>query len=95
MAECTGATLAAGVNCQLPGGAVYMLFLKLAAYLKCPATFIFVFDGPGRPDIKRGHAVRHVPLQWDYLARTLIRYFGYYIHDVRKIGALQDCKYLN
>lgn len=83
MAECTGATLAAGVNGQFSGGALHIFFTKLCVYLTYPATFIFVFDGRGRPAVKRGHAVRNVPLHWEPHARVLIQSFGFHVHDVR------------
>ncbi len=83
MAECTGATLAAGIHNQFTGGALYILFTKLSVYIQDPAEYIFIFDGPGRPPVKRGHAVRHKPLHWEPLARVLIRNFGFYVHNVR------------
>ena len=88
MAECTAATLAAGVNGQLPGGGLYIFFNKLAAYLKCPLTLIFVFDGPGHPEIKRGKKVRDILPWWTDRAKDLIRYFGYHVHEVCKIFLL-------
>ena len=85
MAECTAATLAAGVNGQLPGGGLYILFNKLAAYLKCAVVLVFVFDGPERPAIKRGKKVKDVLPCWTDQAKDLIRYFGYYVHQVIKL----------
>jgi hypothetical protein len=73
MAECTAATLAPGVNGQLPGGVC--IFYKLAAYLKCAVDFIFVFDGPERPAIKHGKQVKNAPPWWTDQAKYLVHYF--------------------
>lgn len=82
MGECVGATFTAGIHGQTAGGALKNLFLKLSAFSKCPATFIFVLEGKGRPAIKRGHAVKHKPLFWEPAARALIGHYGFHTHDV-------------
>jgi hypothetical protein len=84
MAECTAATLAPGVNGQLPGGCLYILFNKLAAYLKCAVVFVFVFDGLERPAIKCGKQVKNALPWWTDQAKDLVCYFGYYIHQASK-----------
>lgn len=65
------------------GDEICGLFNKLAGFLKCPATFIFVYDGPGRPKVKRGHRVIQKEPRWTKASKILIRYFGYYSWDVR------------
>jgi len=82
MGECIGGTRAAGVNSQHPGGALYTLFKRLAGYNKMPVRLVFVFDGPGRPSLKRGHQVVDRKLPWIEPAQKLIQYFGYHIHQV-------------
>jgi hypothetical protein len=90
MAECTAATLTAGVNGQLPGGGLFIFFNKLAAYLKCAVTLVFVFDGPERPAFKRGKNVRHLSPWWTDRAKDLIHYFGYHIHQVNSTLVLSS-----
>ncbi|KAF9474954.1 PIN domain-like protein [Pholiota conissans] len=62
-------------------GSLIILFNKLAKYLSIPATFIFVFDGPERPKIKRSHEVRTAVLRWTQTVQNLVRYFGYHVHQ--------------
>lgn len=82
MAECQSASVAAGTHGDLTGGAIRFFFNKMAIYLKSPATFVFVFDGPGRPGIKRGHHVRVSEPRWHRSIRRLIPFLGQHIHDV-------------
>ncbi|KAJ3488774.1 hypothetical protein NLJ89_g11583 [Agrocybe chaxingu] len=79
MDECVAATMAQGVNGQLPGGPLYIFFHKLVAYLEVPATFVFVFDGPKRPATKRGRQVRH-QVWWGTVVEELILAFGFRVH---------------
>ena len=64
---------------------VYIFFNKLAAYLNCAVSFVFVFGGPERPPIKRGKKVRDVLPWWTDRAKDLIHYFGYHVHQVSQI----------
>ena len=59
------------------------LFLKLAHMLNSCAVPVFVFDGPDRPSMKRGHHVRDLPplLKTDF--ERLIDAFGFFSHQVR------------
>jgi Holliday junction resolvase YEN1 len=59
------------------------LFFRLAHLLRYPITPIFVFDGPERPDFKRGTTVKKKE-HWvvKYLIE-LIKDFRYKFHMVR------------
>ena len=60
------------------------LFYRLAAILAMPAHVVFMFDGPGRPQVKRGKQVRG---RSHWLARPfqeLIDAFGFQWHEVRE-----------
>ncbi|KAN0075204.1 PIN domain-like protein [Tylopilus felleus] len=57
------------------------LFYRLAAILAMPAHVVFMFDGPGRPQVKRGKQVRG---RSHWLARPfqeLIDAFGFQWHE--------------
>lgn len=82
MAECEGAAKVPGVHNRLPGGGLYIFYTKLTAFLKSPATLVFVFDGEGRPKMKRSHKVGGSLPWWVHAAKDLIFYFGYYSHQV-------------
>ncbi|PPQ81244.1 hypothetical protein CVT24_009531, partial [Panaeolus cyanescens] len=77
--ECVAAAHARSVNGHLPGGMLYTLFHKLVKFLDVPATFLFVFDGPDRPKIKRGKQVRH-QIWWAAIVENLIQAFGFKTH---------------
>ncbi|KAF9031577.1 PIN domain-like protein [Panaeolus papilionaceus] len=79
MDECIAATMPQGVNGRLPGGPLYVFFHKLVAFLHVRATFVFVFDGPAQPKIKRGHQVRHNSW-WEGIVEELIVNFGFRAH---------------
>ncbi|KAJ7755955.1 PIN domain-like protein, partial [Mycena metata] len=57
------------------------LFSQLRNFLLAPATMLFVFDGPGRPDIKRGTKVVHRPRGLTDCLKRMITNFGYYFYD--------------
>jgi hypothetical protein len=82
MAECEGAAKVPGVSSRLPGGGLYIFYTKLTAYLKSPVTLVFVFDGDGRPGIKRSRKVVGRAPWWIDVAQELIVYFGYNSHQV-------------
>lgn len=83
MAECTAGAIASGINRQPAGGGLYLFFLRLMTYLRSPVSIIFVFDGPNRPRVKRGHQVQHAPPWWADAARQLIEIVGWQVHEVR------------
>jgi hypothetical protein len=58
------------------------LFFKLCRYLKTPVTFIFAFDGPRRPEVKRGRRVKRQDPELIEASKQLIDMFGFYCHQV-------------
>jgi hypothetical protein len=75
---------AAGVFYQgIPGQklALEKIFYQLCNLSLAPVTLVFVFDGPGRPSIKRGTRVISRPL-WlvDHL-KKMIMYFVFHFYD--------------
>lgn len=59
------------------------LFFRLCHLLRVPITPIFVFDGPRRPEEKRGHLVKSSqPLWITSYVKTLIRAFGFQFYEV-------------
>ncbi|KAF4621766.1 hypothetical protein D9613_012163 [Agrocybe pediades] len=80
MAECIGATFAAGVNGQFEGGALRLLFNRLCQLASLPVTLVFVYDGAGRPSIKNEHSVVDSPLWWVNHSKVLVQAFGYHVH---------------
>ncbi|KAF4621807.1 hypothetical protein D9613_012189 [Agrocybe pediades] len=81
MAECTGATFAAGVNGQFEGGALRLLFNRLCQLASLLVTLVFVYDGAGRPSIKNEHSVVDSPLWWVNHSKVLVQAFGYHVHE--------------
>ncbi|KAF7983636.1 hypothetical protein HWV62_20576 [Athelia sp. TMB] len=61
-----------GQNAVLQG-----LFWRLCHLLSMPVVSVFVFDGPGRPDVKRGKNVRGTPHWMTAGAQSLIKAFGF------------------
>ncbi|KAK7013859.1 PIN domain-like protein [Favolaschia claudopus] len=60
-----------------------MFFFKLAQWSRAPLVLVFVFDGFGRPLIKRGKQVLAQPQQLVEGCKAAIEAFGYYHHQVR------------
>jgi Holliday junction resolvase YEN1 len=58
------------------------LFYKLAHLLKSCVVPVFVFDGPGRPAIKRNRLVRQNAHWLTEDLREMIDAFGFYSHQV-------------
>ncbi|PPR00575.1 hypothetical protein CVT24_005460 [Panaeolus cyanescens] len=56
---------------------VHHLWKVLKPFVR--ATFVFVFDGPGRPNIKRGRQVRPY-VWWTHVVEELIHAFGFSLH---------------
>ena len=84
MGECTGATLAAGVNGQFHGGSLAVLNTGFSGLLKIPAAFICVYDGAGRLDEKRGVMVIKRAQYWEKPSKELARLYGYHFHEVSR-----------
>lgn len=71
VARMENATLPA---CPAPGGQLGQFFILLACiFLKCPATFTFVFPNRNRPIIKRSR-YSAVP-EWNGIVREIISLF--------------------
>uniref|UniRef100_A0A8H8CI32 XPG-I domain-containing protein n=1 Tax=Psilocybe cubensis TaxID=181762 RepID=A0A8H8CI32_PSICU len=82
MSECVAALQGPTISGQFYGGALHILFMKMCEFIKYPLTLVFVYDGPGRPLIKRGTNVRvnQSPF-WTNPSKDIIRAFGYHIHQ--------------
>lgn len=61
-----------GQNAVLQG-----LFWRLSHLLSIPVAVVFVFDGPNRPEVKRGKVVRGTPHWMSAGAQSLIKAFGF------------------
>lgn len=61
------------------------LFHRLAHYLKYGIILIFIFDGPGRPSVKRGKKVGSKPHWLTQGFQELITAFGYHIFTVSSV----------
>ncbi|KAJ7184125.1 PIN domain-like protein [Mycena filopes] len=75
---------AAGVfNPGLPGEKLVLqkLFYQLCQLSLAPLTIVFVFDGPGRPPIKRGTRVLYRPSWLDQQLKVMISAFGFYFYE--------------
>ncbi|KAJ6483023.1 PIN domain-like protein [Mycena vulgaris] len=62
-------------------GALKTFFFKLCHLQKAAVTPVFVFDGPGRPNVKRGKKVTQEPLAFTEQLKRLIKSFGFYFYD--------------
>lgn len=84
MAECL-AHGGQGQHIQSAGcnSALQTLFYKLSMYLKSPIILIFVYDGPQRPNIKRGIHVRTQSPTWVEPSKRLVSHFGFHTLQVR------------
>ncbi|KAJ7675077.1 PIN domain-like protein [Mycena rosella] len=58
------------------------LFYQLCNFSLAPMTLVFVFDGPGRPSVKRGTKVVYRPAWLEEHLKTMITNSGYYYYDV-------------
>ncbi|KAJ7912211.1 PIN domain-like protein [Mycena leptocephala] len=68
-----------------PGGqrlVLEKLFYQLCNLLLASLTVVFIFDGPGRPPIKRGTMVIYRPPWLIQHLKTMITAFGFYFYDV-------------
>ncbi|KAJ4465035.1 hypothetical protein C8J55DRAFT_441697 [Lentinula edodes] len=54
----------------------------LCSLSKSGAHCIFVYDGDGRPSVKRGNRVVLRELDYQKHSKTIIKHFGYYCHTV-------------
>ena len=67
----------AGLNPELR-----VLFFRLAELSRSTVQAVFVFDGPSRPKIKCGKAVRTHPHWLISRFEQLVRAFGFHCHNV-------------
>ena len=65
---------------------LWVLFFRLAELSRSTVQAVFVFDGPRRPKIKRGKAVRTHPHWLISQFKQLVRAFGFHCHDVGGIA---------
>lgn len=79
MDTCIAGSIAQGIHGQ--SGPLQIFFNKLLVLSETRATFVFVPDGDGRPEIKRGNQVLH-ELWWFPVVENLIHSFGFRIHKV-------------
>ncbi|KAJ7629828.1 PIN domain-like protein, partial [Mycena rosella] len=56
-------------------------FFKLCNLQQAAVTPVFVFDGPGRPTMKRNKKVSQEPLSFTEPLKTLIKSFGFYFYE--------------
>ena len=62
--------------------AMRLFFYKLCSLIRYSVTWIFVFDGPFRPQMKRGVTVVQKVPQWTGPCKQLLTAFGLVIHEV-------------
>jgi holliday junction resolvase YEN1 len=82
------------VECQIPfrrhhaqHGAnpeLRTLFFRLARYLQFPVTLIFIFDGEGRPPVKRGKKVIKTDHWLSTRVQEMLTLFGFRWYKVSK-----------
>ncbi|PPQ68024.1 hypothetical protein CVT24_002933 [Panaeolus cyanescens] len=78
MDACIAGSIRQGIHSQ--SGSLQIFFNKLLLYAEVRATFVFVFDGPDRPAMKRDHAVQH-DVWWTKIVMDLIQMFGFKVHE--------------
>ncbi|KAJ7692275.1 PIN domain-like protein, partial [Mycena rosella] len=62
-------------------GALRTFFFKLCNLQQAAVAPVFVFDGPGRPTMKRNKKVSQDPLSFTEPLKTLIKSFGFYFYE--------------
>ena len=66
------------------------LFFRLARLLKLPFLPLFVFDGPMRPDVKRGKSINKQPHWMIEGMKTIVEAFGFEWRTVRILAVVFD-----
>jgi hypothetical protein len=69
-----------------PGGQRLVLekiFYQLCNLSLASLTMVFIFDGPGRPPVKRGTRVIYRPQWFEQHLKTMITAFGFHYYEVR------------
>ncbi|KDR70577.1 hypothetical protein GALMADRAFT_46237, partial [Galerina marginata CBS 339.88] len=69
-----------------------VLFFKLCKFLQSPITWIFVFDGPLRPNKKRSKSVNSQVPSWRGSCQSLLKSFGFAIHQAPGEGEAELAK---
>ncbi|KAJ6579195.1 PIN domain-like protein [Mycena vulgaris] len=88
MSQCTAVFQAPGLHFQAgENPELCALFYKICELSKYCVTAIFVFDGPGRPDIKRGKQVIDRPHWITEHFQAMISAFGFYHYTAREAEA--------
>ncbi|KAJ6530470.1 hypothetical protein DFH09DRAFT_1093516 [Mycena vulgaris] len=94
MSQCTAVFQSPGLHLQAgENPELCALFYKICELSKYCVTAIFVFDGPGRPDIKRGKQVIDRPHWLTEHFQAMISAFGFYhytasCHPISRIYVL-------
>ncbi|KAJ6603727.1 hypothetical protein B0H10DRAFT_1957785 [Mycena sp. CBHHK59/15] len=70
-----------GIHAGDDNAVLKILFYQLCSFLQAPVIFVFVFDSPGRPSIKRGKKVINCPPSVIEPLKGMIKSFGYYFCD--------------
>ncbi|KAJ7263203.1 PIN domain-like protein [Mycena haematopus] len=65
--------------------ALEKIFYQFCNLSLAPVTLVFVFDGPGRPPIKRGTRVISRPAWLIEHLKKMITYFGFYFHEATQL----------
>ena len=82
MAQCIAGSHAA--TSPFGPDAQQLFFYKLCNLIQYPVTWVFVFDGPLRPKVKRGTKVVQRTPHWVGPCKELLTAFGLVIHEVSK-----------
>lgn len=67
-------------------GPMHLFFYKLCHLIQYPVTWIFVFDGPFRPNVKRGTKVVQKTPHWVGPCQQLLIAFGLAINEVSRLN---------
>lgn len=87
MNECITADQKANIYAHAQGGPYRIFFHKLCRLLRSPVIVVFVFDGPGHPNFKRGKKINTTKAPyWTASCKELITAFGFYWHEVCKFS---------
>lgn len=72
-----------------------IFFYKLCRLSQAWSNIVFVFDGPNRPSIKRGHKVPvENEVDWYGPCQKIIKDFGYHVHMVRYCVIISPSEHL-
>ncbi|KAJ7629822.1 PIN domain-like protein, partial [Mycena rosella] len=70
------------------------LFYQLCNFSLAPIVLVFIFDGPGRPAVKRGTKVIYRPAWLIQHLKAMILSFGFHFYDAKaeaELGQLSEC----